>query len=137
MATRTARQTITDAFHRMALISEDEAVTADQMSRALVVLNDMMNGFGAEGIQYVHTDLAVDDTLNVPDELVRSVMWMLLTELADEYGKVLDPPQQLNVDRARGALQAYYFAIPVAQLDDGVADRLRFRAYGAGNLRNM
>lgn len=130
MATRTARQVITEAFHRMALISEDEAVTADQMTRALLVMNDMMNGFGAEGIQYVHTDLLVDDTVNVPDELVRSLGWMLLSDLADEYGKVLTPTQQLNVDRARGALQAYYFAVPVAQLDDGIASRRRWGYYG-------
>ncbi len=130
MATRTARQIISDCFHRMALISEDEAVTADQMTRALTVMNDMMIGFGAEGIQYVHTDLLVDDTVNVPDELVRSVMWTLLSDLADEYGKVLTPTQQLNVDRARGALQAYYFAVPVAQLDDGIASRRRFGYYG-------
>lgn len=135
MATRTARQVITDCFHRMALISEDEAITADQLSRALPVMNDMMNGFGAEGIQYVHTDLAVDDTVNVPDELIRSLTFMLMDDLADEYGKVLTAGQEQVVDRARGALQAYYFSIPVAQLDDGVASRTRFGYYG--NIKSI
>lgn len=132
---RTARDVITDAFHRMALISEDEGLTASQLARALPVMNDMMFGFTAEGIQYDHTNLQIDDLVNMPDQLVRSVMWMLLSDLADEYGKVLTATQQLNVDRARGALQAFYFAVPVAQLDDGIRSRQRFGYYG--NIKNI
>lgn len=132
---RTALDLITDAFHRIALISEDEAVTADQLNRGLSVLNDMMSGFSAEGIQYDHSVLASGDTINVPDQLIRSVGWMLISDLADEYGKVLTPTQQLNVDRARGALQAFYFAVPVAQLDDGIRSRQRLGYYG--NIKNI
>lgn len=120
MATRTARQVITDAFHRIGLISEDEALTAEQTDRALTVINDMMNGWNAEGIQYVHSDLTLDTTVNVPDELVRSTMWLLADELADEYGKVLTDRQQMQIERARNALQAYYFKVPPAQLDEGL-----------------
>lgn len=120
MATRTARQVITDAFHRMGFISEDEALTAEQASRALTVINDMMNGWPAEGIEYVHSDLTLDTTVNVPDELVRSTMWMLCDELADEYGKVLTDRQQMQVERARNSLQSYYFRAQPAQLDEGI-----------------
>src|SRR5688572_16429177 len=120
MATRTARQVITDAFHRIGFISEDEGLTAEQASRALTVINDMMNGWPAEGIEYVHSDLTLDTTVNVPDELVRSATWMLCDELADEYGKALTDRQQLQVERARTNLQGYYFKAPPAQLDDGL-----------------
>jgi hypothetical protein len=123
MATRTARQVITDCFHRMGLISEDEDITAPQGVRGLSVMNDMMNGFDAESISYVHTDLAMDDTVNVPDSLVRSVMWMLLKELADEYGRTLTASQLFEVGNARSNLQSYYFKVQPAQTDDGILGR--------------
>lgn len=123
MATRTARNVIEDAFHRMGFISEDEGLTAEQTARALYVLNDMMNGWEAEGIQYTHTDLGLDDTVNVPDFLLRSAMWMLADDLAKEYGKVLTDDQKEDVARSRSNLQGYYFKIPQAQLDDGIRSR--------------
>ncbi len=123
MATRTARNVIEDAFHRIGFISEDEGITAEQAARGLSVLNDMMNGFEAEGIQYTHTDLGLDDTVNVPDFLVRSTMWMLADDLASEYGKVLSQRQQDDVARSRSNLQDYYFKIPQAQTDEGIVNR--------------
>jgi hypothetical protein len=123
MATRTARNVIEDAFHRMGFISEDEGLTAEQTARALTLLNDMMNGWEAEGIQYTHTDLGLDDVVNVPDFLVRSAVWMLIDDIADEYGKVLTERQQMQVERARLNLQGYYFKIPRANSDDGILNR--------------
>ncbi len=124
MASSTAREVITDAFHSIGFISEDEGLTAEQTSRALRVMNQMMDGWPAEGIDYVHAALTLDTTVNVPDELVRSTMWMLADELADEYGKVLTERQQMQVDRARNSLQAYYFKVQPAQLDDGIRPNL-------------
>jgi hypothetical protein len=123
MATRTARNVLEGAFHRMGFISEDEALTAEQVDRGLTILNDMMNGFEAEGIQYTHTDLGLDDVVNVPDFLVRSVEWMLIDDIADEYGKALTDRQQMQVERARLNLQGYYFRIPRANSDDGILNR--------------
>jgi hypothetical protein len=126
MATRTARQVITGAFRRMGFISEDEALTAEQATRALEILNDMMNGWEAEGIQYTHTDLAtLDDVINVPDFLVRSTTWRLVPELAQEYGKVLTDSQKSDVTDALNALQAYFTPAPMAQTDEGIVNRRR------------
>lgn len=119
MATRTALQVITDAFHKMGLVSEDESITAEQSSRALTTLNDMMQGWEAEGIQYQHADLSLTTTVNVPDHLVWSTQWLLVDALAGEYGKELSASQQLQVIRARQNLQAYYYEVPAAQLDEG------------------
>jgi hypothetical protein len=123
MATRTAREVITGAFHRLGLISEDEGVTAEQSDRGLRVMNDMMNGWPAEGIEYVHSDLTLDTTVNVPDELVRSTEWLLAEEIADEYGKVLSDRQQMHVMSARSNLQGYYHRVPPAQIDAGIEGR--------------
>jgi hypothetical protein len=123
MATRTARQMITRAFRWVGFISEDEGLTAEQVSEALVIMNDMMNGWNAEGIQYVHTDLTLDTTVNVPDDLVQSTWRMLAGAIADEYGKVMTPRQERQVDDARSNLQAYYYQVPPAQLDAGIEGR--------------
>ena len=120
MSTSTARQVITDAFHSMGFISEDEALTAEQASRGLRVMNQTMQGWPAEGIPYVHATLTLDTVVNVPDELVSSATWMLCDALAMEYGKTLIDRQQRQVDRALNALQSYYFRVPPAQLDDGL-----------------
>lgn len=120
MASKTARQVITGAFRRMGFISEDDSLTAEQVDRALDILNDMMTGWNAEGIQYVHNTLTLDTTVNIPDELTRSTEWLLADDLADEYGKVLTDRQQMQVERARNSLQSYYFKVPPAPTDEGL-----------------
>jgi hypothetical protein len=67
--------------------------------------------------------LALDDVVNVPDFLVRSAVWMLIDDIADEYGKALTDRQQMQVARARTNLQGYYFRIPQAQTDEGIRNR--------------
>ncbi len=123
MATRTARYCIESAFRWIGMISEDEGVTAEQANRGLTVMNDMMNGWPAEGIEYGHTDLVLIDTVNVPDDLVQSTWRMLADAIADEYGKVLTDRQQKRVEEARSNLQGYYFRVPPAQIDDGLQPR--------------
>jgi type VI protein secretion system component VasA len=85
----------------------------------------MMNGWEAEGIQYTHTDLGLDDTVNVPDFLVRSTTWRLVPELAQEYLKVLTDAQRSDVTDALNALQSYFTPAPMAQTDEGIVNRRR------------
>lgn len=124
MATRSARETITSALRRIGILSEMEAMSADQANDALTILNDMMQGFPARGIHYVHAPLTLDTALNVPDEQTRNVMLVLVWELADEYGKTLSPKLIHDCGEALNALIACYYVVPPAQLDSGVANRL-------------
>lgn len=134
MGTRTAVQVVTDAFHKMGLISEDESLTAEQTSRGLGTLNDMMAGFEAEGVQYQHTDLALTDPVNLPDHLIWSLQWVLAEALSDEYGKEWTPRQMIRADRARAALQAYFYEVPQAKLDEGTLNRPR---YGSASITRL
>lgn len=134
MATRTALQLITQAFRRLGLCSEDEAPTAEQGSQALEMMNDMMNGWEAEGIQYNHTDLGLQDTVNVPDALVTSTMWRLAEHVAMQYGKALSDTQAMKALDAKNALQAFYTPAPKAQTDPGVLSRRRF---GTSSIRTL
>lgn len=124
MATRTARQTITSALRRLGILSEEEAPTAPQAVDALSVLNEMMQGFPAMGIHYVHADLTLDSVLNVPDEQTRNVMLMLAWELADPYGKTLSQKTLADIADAKSSLQACYYEVPPGQVDTALRNTL-------------
>lgn len=124
MASRTARQTIEQALKRIGILSEEEAMTAPQSVDGLAQLNDLMQGFPSRGIQYVHETLTLDAALNVPDEQTRNVMLMLAWEMADGYGKTLSAKLVADIMEAKGALQAFYYEVPPAQIDDGLQNRL-------------
>jgi hypothetical protein len=131
MATATARDLLTRAFRRHGFISEDEGLTAEQVAQGLQLLNDMMNGWEAEGIQYAHTDLLIDDVVNVPDQYVRSAMLLLMNDIADQYGRQVPARLEAQIAIARTALQAFYYSVPQAETDEGILNR---RAPGWGTI---
>lgn len=134
MSTQTARQTIERAMKRLGLLSEEETMTAPQAVDGLAMLNDMLQGFPAQGIQYVHAPLGLDTVLNVPDEQTRNVMLMLAEELADPYGKAVSDRLQMQIDAAKRALQAAYYVVPPAQVDDALTNTL---LYGTSNIERI
>lgn len=115
MATSTARQVIEDALHYIRILGEDDSMTDSQAARGLRVMNQMMHGFNTEGVQYVHSDLALTDTVNVPDEQVRNVALMLARAMSLEYGKTLGENLASEIVRAKGALQAFYYKVRPAK----------------------
>lgn len=130
MASATARQVIDRAARRINILAAEESLNANEAVDCLQILNDMMFGFGPAGIQYVHTDLAATDTVNVPDEQVRNVTLLLCYELADNFGVNLDAVTAAAIVSAKLELQAYYL-----QVNPAVPDRsLRRRRMGWFNF---
>lgn len=124
MATSTARDVLNDALRDMGILSEYEDMTADQGATGLRVLNNMLFGFNAEGINYGHTILAtLDGVLNVPDELVRSVGLMLVRNLGPRNGYMPPLDQMMQIEAAKRALQAYYFDPGLGVVDSALAPR--------------
>jgi hypothetical protein len=114
MSSRTARDVITYAMQDLGIVADQEAMTDTQGNYGLRKLNDLLAGFESEGIRYAHTDLAsLDTVVNVPDGQLRNVGLMLQRELAGTYGVSLSPDDQLAIQRAMTALQAYYY-VPIA-----------------------
>ena len=124
MASRTALQVLTSAFRRLNILEETESLNAEQSAEGLVALNGMLHGFDSMGIAYAHSDLALTDTLNVPDGQVRNVVLMLAEELAPDYERPISPTFQMQIDGACRALQAHYMVVPPAQIDIGLVNRL-------------
>lgn len=110
MATRTARDVIAYAFWDLGVVADQEALNETQANSGFRKLNDLMAGFASEGIQYAHTDLAsLDSVVNVPDGQLRNLGLMLQRELADQYGVPLSPLNLDAIEKAKSALQAYYY----------------------------
>ena len=130
MATATALQVIERAARRVNILAAEEALNANELVDALQIMNDMMFNFPARGIQYVHTQLASGDTVNVPDAQIRNVIFLLADELADDFGMQITPDLRNDISRAEQQLQAFYYVVPPAKLARGL---LRWR-WGLFNI---
>ena len=117
----TANDVITAAGRRAAILAGEEAMTAAELADGLTTLNDMMFGFRTQGIHYAHVALAAADTVNMPDELIDSLKWMMTDALvSDGYSVPLSPQQVTKITEARQALQAAYKYIPPAPSPRGL-----------------
>lgn len=128
---KTAQILVSDAMRWLGVISGEETASAPELVQGLDVLNGMLHGFGPRGIAYAHTALAATDNVNVPDEQIRNVMFLLAHELASEYEVVLGETRQEQITNALSQLQAAYF-MPVEAPSD-----LALRPRWFGTLSNI
>lgn len=131
MASVTANDIVIAVLRRLNLISEVETPSAEQASNGLTALNEMMHGFSRRGIAYAHTDLGGTDTVNMPDDLIGDLKWLMAERLADDgYEVTLKPQQMKAIHAARRALQAAYYLQRNAPVDTAI----RPRGYGGYNF---
>lgn len=132
MASVTAQDVITAALRRLNVLSEVETMSSEQASQGLTALNEMMHGFSRKGIAYAHSDLGLTTKVNMPDDLIDDLKWMLARKLADDgYGVILSPQQLGMMMMAKRALQAAYFLARRSPVDRA----LRPRGPGGYNFR--
>jgi hypothetical protein len=106
---KTAQTLVADALRWLGVNAAEETASSTELAQGLDVLNGMLAGFGPRGIAYAHTTLEATDTVNVPDEQVRNVMFLLANELAPEYEVVLSDARVAQIVDALNQLQAAYF----------------------------
>ncbi len=127
----TARDLIQRAMLRANLVSRGETPTAEESDDGLKSLNEMMHAWETDGIHIGHTDLTLDDTIQLPESQIRATRLLLAMELLDEYEKPLPPLLAGQADRAKRQLLAEYITVPDAKLDQSLVDfdanRLRRR----------
>lgn len=109
MASKTAADVINASFRKLKVLAGEEALTAAEMADALDNFNTMMHGFGPQGIYYTHVDLAQTDTVNMPDEMLDSLIFMFADAMAEDYGVTLSPKMARDIARAEAAMQAHYW----------------------------
>lgn len=131
MASSSASDVITATMRKLNLISEVETMSSEQAAAGLALLNKMMHGFSRKGIRYAHTDLALTGTVNMPDDLIDDLEWMLARRMADDgYGVMLSPLQLALTTNAKQTLQAAYFLRRTSPVDTA----LRVRRLGSFNF---
>jgi hypothetical protein len=119
----TALDVIKGALRDIMAVEAGEAPTSEESSDALSKLNLMMHGFNAEGIDFVHTTMTLTDTMNVPEEQVLHVRYMLAVLLASEYGKEASPTVMARAETGRRYLQAVYSLPQTAPVDPAIGMR--------------
>jgi hypothetical protein len=116
-------------MRRLKQIAGEETMTAAELADGLVTMNGLMHGFRTKGIHYAHTDLTATATVNMPDELIDSLTWLIAEGLAPEYGYAFSPKEELQILAALQALQAGYKYIPPAPSPRGVLRNMTGRYF--------
>ncbi len=118
----TARDLIQRSMLRAGLVARGEVPTAEETDDGLKALNEMLHAWETDGIHIGHTDLKVDDTVQLPESHVRGTRLLLAVELLDEYEKEAMPLLVGQADRAKRQLLAEYITVPDAKIDQTLLD---------------
>ena len=90
----------------------------DEGADALSALNRMMHGWAAQGLEYEHTTLTMNDDFPLPEKLEDSVVALLAERLAEEYAEdVAGPKLAVMARKARAALAGEYWTTPTTVSD--------------------
>lgn len=115
----TASEVVTGALRLIGAYGVDETPSAEDAAAGLVALNQMLAGWGIEGIRLEHAPLALGDTLPYPDDHERPIRFNLAVELAPEYGAAatLSPTVVRTADTGKRMLKAVYTTPPKLRPD--------------------
>lgn len=104
----TTAQTIVErAFRKIGVKAEDEALTADQLTHGLDMLNTMLHGWELWGIDINHVDLTANDTFPLLPKFEEGTVYMLAERMFPDYSV---PPSFIADDFLR-RIQAAYMVI--------------------------
>lgn len=106
----TARDLITGALRDRRAIGLNATPTASEAAYGLDRLNAMLAGWRIKGIDFGHVTLALDDTLDVPDDHLQTVR-LSLAERLNAFGGALDDDDRIVAEIGRRDLLAQYFNI--------------------------
>lgn len=117
----TALDHIKRSLRLIKAIAAGEEPTAAEGEDALVTLNRMLHGFPSMGIERNHTTLSgLTAELNMPEEELGCVEWMLAMDLAPEYE--VDPPPRVveMAESSKRYLQGVYVRVDDVAVDSGL-----------------
>lgn len=104
----TANDVINMALLELGVIAAGETPSSGESQDALTRLNVMLHGLKVKGIDMAHTDLALADTIDLPDDEIESVMYLLAKVLAPGYEVGLSADTAQGVSDGEALLSAKY-----------------------------
>ena len=113
----TANEIIRDALRDLGVLDIGEAAPPEYAADAISVLNQMLHGWKAMGVDITHTDLATSDDLTTGPEYDEPIYVLLAQRLAPRYSVAYDPV------RARMAWDTIYAGLAAdveGKVDEGL-----------------
>lgn len=109
MATIT-RDMIKRAMRLIGVCDPDETPTDRQARDALTALNEMMHGWRSQAVDVAHSDLTLDDEVNLDPMYIGGCTALLAVWLSAEYpGSTLSPATVELANNGWAALQAGFY----------------------------
>lgn len=107
----TARDIITRALRKTKSYSGGEVVAAQDADDALEALNHMLAEWEIDGIDLAHIELALADTLDVPDNHLNAVVLNLAQRVCEEFGGAITQQLASEAQNGLALLRAYHFTL--------------------------
>lgn len=130
-----ASTAVRQAMKKIGVLAAEETPTSSEIEDGTDSLNQMLHGWALSGIDLGWSDVASDDTLNVPDEYLEGIVYALAVRLADDF--VVQVPQtvMLIAKNRFDKMQADNHVIPDASHDQTLLDSDAHRS-GSFNILN-
>jgi hypothetical protein len=112
-----ARSIVTRALRMLAVLAVDEPPQAYQVEDGLDLLNAMLFGWKAEGLDYEHAEIGPNDEPDVDESLHLGICYLLAMRLADEYSKPIPAMVAMEANRWTSMIWAAIGLAPVAEIE--------------------
>lgn len=120
----TALDVVKGALGLLAVLEAGESPSAEDGVDGLAMLNAMMRGFPADGIDYAHTEMETLATpVPMPSECEMHLQFMLAVYWSPKFGRTPSPVVISRADSGRRYLQARYKSRGPARTEAGTGPR--------------
>lgn len=115
--------TVADLIERslrtLGILAASETPKADQLTDGFLALNDMLDGWAAEGLD-VSPFAATTDEVDLPPGYARALRYNLAVELADDYGVAVPPTVGGNAADSKTILKRTEFEPTYLESDPAI-----------------
>ncbi len=117
----TARSVIKSSLRLISAIAVGETPTAEEATDGLETLNDMLHSWALHGVELDHTTLTLDDTVQLPDNHLKGVKYVLALTLGTEYGLPVKPEIAAIAAQEWTKIKAHHATVEDMALDHALA----------------
>jgi hypothetical protein len=102
----TARQIVARAFQKAHIVARGETPATEQNEAAIETLNDMLEEWRDNGVDFALGVLGLDDEVTVDGGAMRAIVYNLAVELANDEHAAIPPATAAIAERAWDRLVA-------------------------------
>ena len=122
----TARSLITAALHRAGVLAASETATAEQAVNGLEILNEMLQSWRDNSVDFGLTELSLDTPVAIDAGAARAVKYNLAVELANHEHAAVPQRTTLIAEREFAALVGRFVGHSRAKFDAAIVGPRRY-----------